>query len=387
MEMLTSANAELARRPDDEHHTLASFRAAASLDRQRGREFRVRAAALLFTPAPDSFAGIACDVGTTGPVALNHYSLSQACALAGTSPSFLARIQPATRVRVLNEALNREELSDRIALVNVDADSGARTMRAMTSGQYKRLWDSDILDNVERWLLPQGWIPAVPSFRSFGTSSTGSALNSKGNDKPALFRGDRDSFQFYYSPKSDRPDLGGLRRGIVVYNSEVGARSFGFDCFLFRDMCGNFLIHGAQNVQRKRARHVGRVESLFGEFRMMLRDYSTELDNETTKRLLVAAETMFAESDAKANAESNAAARLVRQYKATQATAAAVAKAAFLPINRDDGDSTYRNGGESKIDYFAIANGASWLAHEERNADAKMAAAALAGKVLDSVPG
>jgi hypothetical protein len=118
---------------------------------------------------------------------------------------------------------------------------------------------------------------------------------------------------------------------------------------------------------------------------MMLRDYSTELDSETGKRIAVAAETMFASSNANATATDNAAARLVRQYKTTQAQAAKVAEAATLAINQHDGSGQPSTVGiVNELDYFAIANGASWLAHDESNADEKMFYASLGGKVLAS---
>ena len=68
--------------------------------------------------------------------------------------------------------------------------------------------------------------------------------NAKGNTKPALFRSDRDSFSFFYSDRTPHDPFGGLRKGVMVFNSEVGAKCLGFATFLFRDVCSNFMIWG-----------------------------------------------------------------------------------------------------------------------------------------------
>ena len=127
-------------------------------------------------------------------------------------------------------------------------------LRAVTSDRYERVWDADVYDQVDRWLLPNGFIPAVPTIN---TDAQGT--NILGNTKPALFRSDRDSFAFFYGDKSPGDDgFGGLRRGVVVYNSEVGAKSFGFSTFYFREVCANFLIWDATGVKARRARHTAR---------------------------------------------------------------------------------------------------------------------------------
>ena len=98
------------------------------------------------------------------------------------------------------------------------------SLRAITSDRYERVWDADVLEEVNRWLLGSGFIPAVPTINTdeFGT-------NVMGNTKPALFRSDRDMFSFFYSDKDPGDDgFGGLRKGVFVFNSEVGYKSFGF---------------------------------------------------------------------------------------------------------------------------------------------------------------
>lgn len=145
----------------------------------------------------------------------------------------LERINGETRARVLNQIFPRNKRY-KCALVD-----GIR-LRAITSDRYERVWDADVLEEVDRWLLGSGFIPAVPTIHTdqFGT-------NLMGNTKPALFRSDRDCFCFFYSDKDPGDDgFGGLRKGVMVFNSEVGAKSFGFSSSYFRDMCANYAEFG-----------------------------------------------------------------------------------------------------------------------------------------------
>jgi len=123
----------------------------------------------------------------------------------------LERITPETRAKVLNQCFPR---SKRYKVALVDGIH----LRAITSDRYERVWDADVLEEVDRWLLGSGFVPAVPTINTddYGT-------NAQGNNKPALFRSDRDLFAFFYSDKDPGDDgFGGLRKGVMVFNSEVG---------------------------------------------------------------------------------------------------------------------------------------------------------------------
>jgi hypothetical protein len=48
-----------------------------------------------------------------------------------------------------------------------------------------------------------------------------------------------------------------LARGFFLWNSEVGAKSFGLMTFLYRFVCGNNIVWGAENISQRRVRHVG----------------------------------------------------------------------------------------------------------------------------------
>src|SRR5207249_9045618 len=74
--------------------------------------------------------------------------------------------------------------------------------------------------------------------------------------------GDRDMFLFLVDGSRDLedptdPSYGGLFRGFILRNSDVGAAALTLDVFLYRAVCGNAIIWGFQHVAGFRRRHVG----------------------------------------------------------------------------------------------------------------------------------
>lgn len=357
---LRGASRQLLTRPPDEQFYLADLRQVASRERAESTERALSPRAVLFGPSEVSAFPL-IDVGDGVVRRCTRYAAEQVARACGTSVEFLARLKPETGARALNEAFDRDQ-TDRKALISPEG-----TLRAFTSKAYERLWDAEILDAVDRWVLPLGWIPAVPTFRSRD------GQNAKGNDKPALFRGDRDSFMFFYSPQTGQDGLGGFRRGFLLGNSEVGARSFYFDTFQFRDVCGNFLIWGASDVRRHRAVHRKGVRDLFREFNLMLRDYSQRQDAEFLRRMEAAARENFGATPEKRVQ------RLTRGAGLSEKTAEAVLSAARLPENAGPHDA------ELGPSTFAVINGATWQAHQEAHAEDRVEWARVGQRILATV--
>jgi hypothetical protein len=79
---------------------------------------------------------------------------------------------------------------------------------------------------------------------------------------------------------------GGLSRGFFVWNSEVGAASFGIMTFLYRYVCGNHIVWGAQNVAEVRIRHIGSAdERAFRELGAELIKYAEGSASEDEARI------------------------------------------------------------------------------------------------------
>lgn len=264
MTTLAIAKRELFSRPPEEHlPDLPTLRTAALEQKQRCVTIDARDTAMQFLPDGETLRF------GEHTVRLNHYALAQLAGMARVPMPLLERLDVPTRAQVLNQTFPRNRRY-RTALVDGDR------LRCVTSGMYERLWDADVIGEIERWLLPRGFVPAKPTIN---TDARGT--NSLGNDHPALFRSDRDSWMFFYGDRSPGDDgFGGLRRGLVSFNSEVGARSFGYLTFVFREVCANYTILGVSGVKAMRARHTSAVLDVYRQFREDLQEIGASLTTE-----------------------------------------------------------------------------------------------------------
>ena len=352
MSVMTLAQRELFSRAPEEHFdNLASLRATAHDQKRRCVTMDARDTTVSFLPDGESvhFGDAA--------FRLNHFSLAQLASMARVPMPLLERLDTETRVRVLNQTFPRNRRY-RTALVDGDR------LRCITSDRYERVWDADVLDEVERWLLPNGFVPARPTIN---TDDRGT--NILGNAKPALFRSDRDSFAFFYGDRSSGDDgFGGLRKGVVVYNSEVGAKSFGFSTFYFREMCSNFLIWDATGLTSRRARHTGAVRRVVQEFREDIREVGAVL---TTAELDVferARTTRFVPEGP--GEREDAVHRLIREFGLAEADAR---EAADL-VRTDENPGVYS--------VWGVANGLTSAAKALPYADERADLATTAGRLL-----
>jgi hypothetical protein len=183
-----------------------------------------------------------------------NYAFGQTCGLVKAPADFMRRLAEQGNeelvVKNLNHCIAKREKAG-LKFLNVpDADGGdIGTLYSTTSPTYGRIWDRDVvqatkdtLDAVnndagkELFYSPWAW----------------------GKKHRALFGSDRDCFMFFCDGGSI-VDGGGerdqLNRGVYVWNSEVGAATFGIATFLFRQCCGNFMIWGVDNAKILNIRH------------------------------------------------------------------------------------------------------------------------------------
>ena len=339
--VLTAANHELFRRPPEEQFgSFEELRAAAAEQRKRCREVECRERDVLFSESGTIHLG-------DHAVQPMHYSLGQLAAMARVPMGLLERLKPETRASVLNQTFPRGR-KFKIGLADGDH------LRAVTSDRYERVWDDELYDVLDRWLLPSGFIPAVPT------------MGGGEGQKPALFRSDRDSFAFFYSTEDPQDAFGGLRKGVVVFNSEVGAKSLGYSTFIFREVCGNFLIWGAEGVIEKRKRHTSTVRELFRSFDQELRTISNQVSPLEYAVIEKAAQTPFVES----GRPEDAAKRLHKEFGIPRDIVPEVLEAVRLPENPGD---------ESVWSYV---NAITSTAKLEPYAEGRVALAATAGELL-----
>ena len=234
----TRAHREWARRPADERFpTLEALRADAEADKHASREIEVDGASLSVQSLGDAIWIRSGDKGAP----LTDWSFGQACRLGGAPAGYLQSLTTGTAVAALNESLSETRASrDALKLLVRNGH-----VAAMNGPRYGRVYDADVLRMLDGL---QGFAPP-PAYERNGSTNAG------------LYRGQRDMFVFMVNEESRIEDgsAEGLGRGFFLWNSEVGARSFGIATFLYRHICGNHIVWGMTSLVEKRLKHIGEV--------------------------------------------------------------------------------------------------------------------------------
>lgn len=242
-------------------------------------------------------------VGKAGiPAKLTHWAFGQLSARIGAPASYLRTIPATLAAQNLNYGLaqlgTREPDEQKQASL-LFHQNGSLLLRAITSEQYSRIWNWEVAERLLS-LQSKGWAPAKPTSH-WGSPDVGKCIMCSGSGKsdgpmgdtacqyckgtgselPALYASDHDCFIFMMAqnvsiPQPVTSSIGSdlpLYRGMIVENSEVGARALKLTRFLFNAMCGNHIIWGASKIVEVSIRHVGefargRFDSVYSaEFR------------------------------------------------------------------------------------------------------------------------
>jgi len=252
-----------ARPRDQRFEDMPSLRTAVERRRNLSRVTDVTLAEL--TPA----AGTYFVPGTTPPPEVNtvflttpkspfpflstHYAFSQFCSRIKAPANYLRELPPPLLSQVMKFSMEqqaKEEKGDTrlmawpVPLGGDDVDDEVYELRAATSTTYGRIWDLDVVDMVQQII-----------------DATGKAFENPliwGGKRGGLYASDRDVFLFLVDGGSivdGGSDRDQLHRGFYVWNSEVGNATFGIATFLFRGVCGNHGIWGAEQLTELRIRH------------------------------------------------------------------------------------------------------------------------------------
>lgn len=245
MANLYDAHAQWRERPADEcYPDLTELYNATRARQQMCVAARVRPAELRFSV--DEARNDIVLMGKQGNVAQpNNWSFTQLAELSHAPSEWIRRCPPALAVANINHALEntpREEM-----LMMWERAGNAGTVRAFTSLKYTRLWDYEVvhaIGEITQW-GNNGW-HRPPSYKD-------------GETPRGLYAGDRNVFIFMVNEdrRIDDGSDGGLARGFFCWNSEVGQMSFGFRAFLYRYVCGNHIVWGAQELFNLRMVHIG----------------------------------------------------------------------------------------------------------------------------------
>jgi hypothetical protein len=235
-------------------------------------------------------------VGPAGvPAALSDWSFGQVCGRIGAPKSYLQTLPAPKAADLVNYGISQGEGAGKMAALLLDNRDGATRIRSFNSELYERLWDEALASRLctlqaEGWRVPPAR-PAFPNQPGSRPATEADVLRSRDGGgglsisigdmiAPAgLYAGDRDMFAFMVNEAArieDGTDQG-LSRGFFLQNSEVGASSVKITAFLYRHVCGNHIVWGAEAVRRLAIRHVGDgPDRFFRELRVRLTEYTAE---------------------------------------------------------------------------------------------------------------
>ena len=252
---LMEASNQWANRPADQRfETLAALRASVHARRQRSRSIEVDLPRL----KAESVDGELVVNSAIAPVTPTHWGFTQLAGWAGAPAGYLRKLPVDLAAQCLNDGIKNAQ-RETLKFMTL-ANEGARgDLAAVTSTQYGRIWDADVIDAAARIVDRSGGKFHNP--RAYLRDDRG--MIARGEDgslataPSGLYASDHDCFVFMIDGGS-RLDVGPraqLNRGFFMWNSEVGARSFGLTTFLFNEVCGNHIVWGAQNVNKLVIRH------------------------------------------------------------------------------------------------------------------------------------
>ncbi|MBS3648822.1 DUF932 domain-containing protein [Pseudaminobacter sp. 19-2017] len=248
MTTLINAHNNWARRaPDERFSSVADLHAAALNYKNAARQTSNLPATRLEAKATEDGAVVLN--GSMTETKLTHWSFGQLAKIADAPAGYLQDLPAPLAADCLNNGLRKAggKVNLFYKMDDPTEPAGMRTLRALTSNRYTRIWNSDITRRLGELEAEGPWQPAPAAF----------------DGSRGLYLGDRDMFAFMVD--NDRRifetgPAGGLSRGFFVENSEVGAASFKFTSFLYEFVCGNHRVWGASEVKEVRIRHVGAAD-------------------------------------------------------------------------------------------------------------------------------
>jgi hypothetical protein len=266
---LTAASQQWVNRPDDQRYTsLAELKAA--VNKRKVESWTATPAVKDLQIMPSDGGGVGVHVydptaGERRELLPTHWAFGQLCQYAGAPAAYLRKLGNELAAVNLQWGLERMPIRDDALILA--RSNGDHSFRSITSTSYGRIWDSQVVQAVEKVNADGRWqIPAA----SYATQNPKRATT--------LYASDRDVFIFLVDPSHPiEVDGEKMFRGFYTWNSEVGAGSFGICTFLYRYVCDNRIIWGATNVKELRIRHTGGAPERFAyEGAKYLRQYADE---------------------------------------------------------------------------------------------------------------
>lgn len=265
---MTAHNQWATRPADQRYETLDELRKAVHNRRMRARTHTVDAKDIRI-----STTGVAGDNsllvnGKLSKAAPSNWAFGQLAGIVGAPAGYLRNLPAPLAAECLQHGLNKCEREEHklMTLAPEDSTDGILGLQAVTSTSYGRIWDADVVDSVTRIVE-----------RTNGKFFNPKTYTEQGIKGSGLYASDRDVFVFMIDGGSvlDAGPRAQLNRGFIVWNSEVGSKTFGLMTFLFNTVCLNHIIWGAQNVNKLVIRHTAGGPYRFdSEAAPMLNEYA-----------------------------------------------------------------------------------------------------------------
>lgn len=257
-------------RPADQRYLSLSELARLVRDRADRSRTRVVESALIHVEAsranPERLAMTLPGLDT--PVAPTHWSFGQLASQVGAPAAYLRQLPAALAGINLQYGLtaNRAE-----QIKTLETDDGRVELRAVTSPDYGRIFDHELVEAVQR-IAGNGtgdtrW--KVPGVLNWSTGIYNPHVDIS-KDTTTLYASDRDVFLFLVDDlnpieagrlRDGSPDL--YFRGFYCWNSEVGAKTLGVASFYLRAVCQNRNLWGVEDFEEITIRHSKYAASRF----------------------------------------------------------------------------------------------------------------------------
>lgn len=297
MTTLMQASRQWATRPADERFTsLDELVAHMSHKREISRSTVVSSRRLEAAPiAEDESRKSLVVVGPDGtPTVPTNWAFGQMAARVKAPAGYLRTLPADIAADAINYGMFRRDIEDVGCLLR--ANGGPVELSAMTGPSYGRVWNADIA----RALRERFGDGVTGQFTVPG--EFGKALSQVTKDNTTIFGSDRDMFVFLADEKNritipDRRNgqSGEMSRGFFVWNSEVGAQTFGIATFLFDYVCCNRMVWGAQGYEEIKVRHTsGAPDRWIEEVAPAIESYANKSTQTITEAIAAAKDARLA---------------------------------------------------------------------------------------------
>ena len=254
MELMRAHNQWMARKEDERFEDLDSLYAQVKARTEEASTWMTDVrGSRLFVEGVDE-ERITLEMADGRGVGFTPWSFHQLCQVYNAPSRYVSRLDPNLAVQCLED--NQRNLEENTNTYKMLMGSPT-TLRAVTSPQYGRIWDHEVVEKCMeiKELNPEFYNP--PAYCPFG-----------GGHKPSgLYASDRDVFMFLIDGGSrlDVSERAKMNRGFFMWNSEVGSKTFGVSCFLFNEVCGNHIVWGATHVTEMIIKHSKKVRDRFDQ--------------------------------------------------------------------------------------------------------------------------